>query len=78
MPLLEIRNLQLDFGRGASAVRAVHGVSLFLPAGKTLCLGGESGAAKPSPVFPSPGSCPPFRAGEGEFQKTTDYPTPLD
>ena len=46
MPLLEIRNLQIDFGRGAKALRAVDGVSLSLEEGKTLCLVGESGSGK--------------------------------
>ena len=46
MPLLEIRNLQIDFGRGARALRAVDGVSLSLEPGKTLCLVGESGSGK--------------------------------
>ncbi|MBI3414763.1 MAG: ABC transporter ATP-binding protein [Verrucomicrobia bacterium] len=46
MPLLEIKNLQLDFGRGAKALRAVDGVSLRLEASETLCLVGESGSGK--------------------------------
>jgi oligopeptide/dipeptide ABC transporter ATP-binding protein len=46
MPLLEIRNLIIDFGRGANALRAVDGLSLSLDAGKTLCLVGESGSGK--------------------------------
>ncbi len=46
MPLLEIRNLQIDFGRGANALRAVDGVSLSLEPGQTLCLVGESGSGK--------------------------------
>src|SRR5271166_2627852 len=46
MPLLEIHNLQIDFGRGRKALRAVDGVSLSLEPGKTLCLVGESGSGK--------------------------------
>ncbi|MEN9601846.1 MAG: hypothetical protein RIS56_1452, partial [Verrucomicrobiota bacterium] len=46
MPLLEIKNLQVEFGSGARAARAVDGVSLSLEAGKTLCLVGESGSGK--------------------------------
>ena len=46
MPLLEIRNLQIEFGAGARAARAVDGVSLALEAGRTLGLVGESGSGK--------------------------------
>src|SRR5436305_6447109 len=46
MALLEIKDLQLEFGRGANALRAVDGVSLSLDAGETLCLVGESGSGK--------------------------------
>ena len=46
MSLLEIRNLQLEFGRGRHALRALDGVSLSLNAGETLCLVGESGSGK--------------------------------
>jgi oligopeptide/dipeptide ABC transporter ATP-binding protein len=46
MPLLEIKNLQLEFGSGRNAARAVDGISLSLEAGRTLCLVGESGSGK--------------------------------
>jgi len=46
MPLLEIKNLELDFLSGATALRAVDDVSLTLNAGETLCLVGESGCGK--------------------------------
>ena len=42
MPLLEIRNLRIDFGTH----RVVDEVSLSLDAGKTYCLVGESGCGK--------------------------------
>ena len=46
MQLLEIKNLQMDFGKGADALRAVDGVSLTIGAGETVCLVGESGCGK--------------------------------
>ena len=46
MPLLEVKNLQLEFGTGPDAVRAVDGVSFTIAEGETLCLVGESGCGK--------------------------------
>jgi len=46
MNLLEIKNLKMDFGIGADALRAVDGVSLIIGAGETVCLVGESGCGK--------------------------------
>src|SRR5262245_53015268 len=46
MPLLEIKNLQVEFGAGARAARALDGISLTLDSGKGLCLVGESGSGK--------------------------------
>jgi len=46
MPLLEIKELRIEFGRGPGALRAVDGVSLSLEEGQTLCLVGESGSGK--------------------------------
>jgi len=46
MNLLEIKNLKMDFGIGADALRAVDGVSLTIGAGETVCLVGESGCGK--------------------------------
>ena len=46
MNLLEIKNLRMDFGAGASAARAIDNVSLTIKAGETLCLVGESGCGK--------------------------------
>ena len=44
--LLEIKNLQLEFGSGEKAARVVNGVSLSIKAGETVCLVGESGCGK--------------------------------
>src|SRR5436309_10691991 len=46
MNLLEIKNLKMDFGQGADAVRAIDNVSITIGAGETVCLVGESGCGK--------------------------------
>src|SRR5580658_3384507 len=46
MPLLEIKNLKLDFIAGERSLRAVDDVSLTIDAGETVCLVGESGCGK--------------------------------
>ena len=46
MPLLEIKNLKLDFLSGEARLRAVDDVSLSVEAGETVCLVGESGCGK--------------------------------
>jgi peptide/nickel transport system ATP-binding protein/oligopeptide transport system ATP-binding protein len=46
MNLLEIKNLKMDFGKGAGALRAIDDVSLNIGAGETVCLVGESGCGK--------------------------------
>jgi oligopeptide/dipeptide ABC transporter ATP-binding protein len=46
MPLLEIKNLKLEFGTGENAVRVVDGVSFSINAGETVCIVGESGCGK--------------------------------
>jgi peptide/nickel transport system ATP-binding protein len=46
MPLLEIKNLKLDFLSGEASLRAVDGVSLAMEPGETVCLVGESGCGK--------------------------------
>jgi peptide/nickel transport system ATP-binding protein len=45
-PVLEIRNLNVDYGLGTRAVRAVRDVSLTLHRGEVLGLAGESGSGK--------------------------------
>src|SRR5687768_7726063 len=45
-PLLEIKNLKLEFVSGSKALRAVDGVSFSIAPGETVCLVGESGCGK--------------------------------
>ncbi|MBI4325734.1 MAG: ABC transporter ATP-binding protein [Chloroflexi bacterium] len=46
MPLLDIKDLTLEFRTDTGVVRAVEGLSLTLGAGETGCLVGESGCGK--------------------------------
>lgn len=45
-PLLDIRDLTVDFEGRAGTVRALQGLSLSVPEGKTVALVGESGSGK--------------------------------
>ncbi|HAM71883.1 MAG TPA: ABC transporter ATP-binding protein [Verrucomicrobiales bacterium] len=69
-PLLDIRDLRLDFMKDGRALRAVDGVSLRLGAGEALCLVGESGCGKSvtalsiARLVPSP----PARYAGGEIR----------
>ncbi|WP_405009869.1 ABC transporter ATP-binding protein [Kitasatospora sp. NBC_01539] len=60
-PVLEIRGLNVDYGYGPGAVRAVHDVDLTLHTGEVLGLAGESGSGKSTLAYgltrllPSPG-----------------------
>jgi oligopeptide/dipeptide ABC transporter ATP-binding protein len=46
VPLLEVRDLRVDFHQGRRVVRAVDGLSYTLRRGRTLALIGESGSGK--------------------------------
>ena len=45
-PIIELRNLTKQFGKGKETVTAVDAVSLAIEAGETVCLVGESGCGK--------------------------------
>src|SRR6266446_6058284 len=46
MPLLEIKNLKIEFLSGDAGLRAVDEVSLTVETGEIVCLVGESGCGK--------------------------------
>jgi oligopeptide/dipeptide ABC transporter ATP-binding protein len=45
-PLLEVRDLRVDFHHGGRTIRAVNGLSYALSVGRTLAVIGESGSGK--------------------------------
>ena len=46
MSLLEIKNLDVSFGRGNKEFKAVQGASLKIDRGETVAMVGESGSGK--------------------------------
>ncbi|MFG2117045.1 ABC transporter ATP-binding protein [Streptomyces sp. NPDC048718] len=66
--LLEIRNLSVTYGSGASAVPAVRGVDLTLPAGQKLGVAGESGCGKSTMALALLRLLPPSARLTGEIR----------
>ena len=66
-PVLEIKNLDVDYGFGPGAVRAVNDVTLTLHRGEVLGLAGESGSGKSTLAYGLTRLLPPpgiVRGGE--------------
>jgi peptide/nickel transport system ATP-binding protein len=58
-PVLEIRDLRVDYGYGADAVTALSGVSLTLHRGEILGVAGESGCGKSTLAYAATRLLPP-------------------
>ncbi len=60
MPLLEIRNLTVEFPTARGVLRAVDGVDLTLQTGEVLGVVGESGSGKSVSMLATMGLLPPY------------------
>jgi peptide/nickel transport system ATP-binding protein len=58
-PILEIRDLHVDYGYGADPVHALRGISLTLREGEVLGIAGESGCGKSTLVYAATRLLPP-------------------
>ncbi len=76
-PVLEIRNLNVDYGLGAKAVHAVRDVTLTLHRGEVLGLAGESGCGKSTLAYAATRLLPPpgvITGGEVVYHRRAGRP----
>lgn len=69
LPLVQIKNLSIDFKTDSGIIRAVNSISFDIPAGKTIGLVGESGSGKSVTSLALMGLIPnpPGKVSEGEI-----------
>ena len=68
MPMIEVADLGVVFGRGARALRAVRGVSFTVGAGTSYGLVGESGSGKTTVLRAIGGLLPPAAHTTGDMR----------
>ncbi|PJI93901.1 ABC transporter ATP-binding protein [Luteimicrobium subarcticum] len=79
-PILEIKDLAVDYGYGENRVKALRGVNLTLHEGEVLGLAGESGCGKSTLVYGATRLLPPpglISAGEVLYHPA-DGSAPID
>jgi peptide/nickel transport system ATP-binding protein len=76
-PILDIRNLSVDFKQENQLIRAVQHISFNLMPGETVCIVGESGSGKSVTSLAIMGLLVPSAQVEGEiwFHNPTDHST---
>lgn len=81
-PVIEVKDLAVDYGRGAARVRAVDGISFTVAAGECVGFIGANGAGKSTTIkalmgfiFPASGTVRMFgeRAGTVESRRRIGY-----
>ena len=60
--LVEVKNLEVTYGSGRKAYKAVKNANFTIYKGETFGLVGESGSARPPSAGRSCASCPPRAA----------------